>query len=135
MRMSGQVDYLECYGVTYILDCVGREAIPDGPATFPHLPKEIFYEIPHKPLDILVGNADIRVQPKCPLGFGNCSDCDLNRCCYKLWYAPGWVVSRRLTSLGSVDVSLSLTIRKISLCKLRHWVLLPLSSAPLVRLH
>ena len=56
---------------------------------FPTLPKEVFDAIAHKPLDILVGNAYLRVQPQCPNGFGKCSHCDKNRCCYKSWYSLG----------------------------------------------
>ena len=40
----GEVDYLECYGVSSIVDCIGREAVPGGPNTFPDTPKEVWWD-------------------------------------------------------------------------------------------
>ena len=75
VRITEEIDYIVCYGVRKILDHVGRDSSPQGPEAFPHLPPEIFKEIKHQDLDVLVGNADIKIQPSCAKGFGKCQDC------------------------------------------------------------
>ena len=63
VRTDGSVDTVKAFGVSNILPCsIGREAIPAGSKTFPNIPKEIFEEISRKPLNLLVGNADLSIQ-------------------------------------------------------------------------
>merc|ERR1712237_89499 len=116
-RNTGKIDWVVAYGVNKILDPVGRASIPYGEQEFPHLPPAIFKRIPHKRLDLLVGLSDLKIHPGCSKGFGKCSDCEKNRCCFQSHYGHGWVCIGRLSQLGSEDVSLTSSIRRVALCK------------------
>ena len=105
------------YGVNKILDPVGRAHIPLGEKQFPLMPPAIFDKMPHKRLDLLVGLSDMKIHPGCSKGFGKCSDCEKNRCCFQSHYGHGWVCIGRLSQLGSEDVSLTSSIRRVALCK------------------
>ena len=63
---DGCKEFCKAYGVRTILsDSIGRGALPKGPELFPHVsnPKEVFAKMPKKPLDLLIGNSDLRLQP------------------------------------------------------------------------
>ena len=112
------MDTVKAFGVKDILPgCVEREAISSDSKTFPHIPKGIFEEIKQKPVDLLVGNADLRHQPQCVKGFGQCTDCASDRCCYRSWYGSGWVMIGRLTGLGDSQVGITSSIRQLALSK------------------
>ena len=115
-RNTGKIDWVVAYGVSKILEPVGRASIPKGEQEFPHIPSAVFKEIPHKRLDLLVGLSDLKIHPGCSKGFGNCSDCEKNRCCFQSHYDHGWVIIGRLSQLGSEDVSLTSSIRRVALC-------------------
>ena len=76
VRNSGVIDSVQCFGVLSILTVsVGRQSLVEGSMLFPHVPKEVFNEITNKEVQVLVGNPDLSLQPQCPKGFGNCTDC------------------------------------------------------------
>ena len=84
IRNNGTVDSLKCFGVGEVLTGpVGRQQLLEGPKYFPMVPKEVFETVSDKSVQILVGNPDLSLQPQCPYGFGKCSDCAVNRCCYR----------------------------------------------------
>ena len=117
LRNTGKIDWVKAYGVNKILEPVGRGKIIKGEQEFPFVPPEVFDDIPHKRLDLLIGLADLKIHPGCSKGFGNCSDCEKNRCCYQSHYGHGWVMIGRLSQLGFEDQPLTSSIRRVALCK------------------
>jgi len=117
VRNTGKIGWIVAYGVNKILDPVGRAHIPEGKKQFPKMPAVIFDELPHKRLDLLIGLCDLNVHPGCSKGFGQCDDCNKNRCCYQSYYGHWWVCIGRLSMLGTEDVSLTSSITRVALCK------------------
>ena len=70
-RNTGKIDWVKAYGVNKILEPVGRGRITRGSKDFPLVPPEVFQEIPHRRLDLLIGLADIKIHPGCSKGFGS----------------------------------------------------------------
>ena len=116
-RNTGKIDWVKAYGVNKILEPVGRGRLNRGQKDFPLVPPEVFQEIPHKRLDLLIGLADLKIHPGCSKGFGNCTDCEKNRCCFQSHYGHGWVIIGRLSQLGFEDQPLTSSIRRVALCK------------------
>ena len=58
------MDSVQCFRVLSILPgSVGREKLVEGTKMFPDIPEEVFEEIKHKPLEVLIGNTDLSIQP------------------------------------------------------------------------
>ena len=118
VRNSGDVDSVQYFGLEAILPgAVGRQKLVEGPRLFPKIPVEVFNVIKDKPVEVLVGNLDLSLQPQCPRGFGKCTDCAKNVCCYQSHYGNGWVIIGRLCGIGIDKLGLSASIKRIVLCK------------------
>ena len=99
---KGKTKVIEALGIPEILkDTVGHRYYKVLARRFPAVSPKVFEELPEQKLDLLVGNANLLLQPKCATCVG-CMDCLQNLCCYSSVFRMGMsssAVSR--ASLGS----------------------------------
>ena len=84
---------------------------------FPHLSQaklnEIGLPLPKKPVQVLIGNPNLSLQPSCHSGFG-CPDCAQDRCLLQSKFGAGWVP---LGNFGGEDTTSIGSIRHVCLQK------------------
>ena len=108
---DGSTARFQAYSVKRILGGnVGRDRMKFEHQDFPHLIQDklnkIGLPLPRKPVQVLIGNLNLSLQPKCHNGFG-CPDCGKDRCILQSKFGAGWVPlgnfgSEDTTSIGSI---------------------------------
>ena len=114
---DGKTEFIKALGVLKILeDTVGHGSYKAIAKRFPGVNPKVFEELPERKLDLLIGNANLGLQPKCGTGLG-CKDCLQNLCCYSSRFSNRHVLIGSLKSQDGVQASHMSNIRWIALCK------------------
>ena len=118
INTKGEQEVVKAYGVPDILSVpIGQDKFPGGEKIFPNVNMRAFNALPEKKLDLLVGNSDLGLQPKCAQGI-DCPDCAQHRCCYKSKFGLGWVLVGNTQRHGKSSLSHRInTLYRVSLCK------------------
>ena len=77
---EGKTEVIKALGVPKILrDTVGHHSYRELAKRFPDVSPRVFDVLPDHKLDLLIGNANLLLQPKCRTGVG-CKDCLQDLC-------------------------------------------------------
>ena len=98
MDYKGEIVLVKAYSVESILMVkTGRSQVKLSHDDLPRISKENLKEagkpLPRRYLDVLIGSADLGLQPVYQSGFG-CQDCAKGRCLYRSRFWSGYVPLR-----------------------------------------
>ena len=89
---TGAVLTCKAFGVDHILsEDIGHGLLKHLRKRFKHAPASVFLALKERPLDLLLGNSALALQPKCTSGL-QCKNCENGICCYESKFGDGWVL-------------------------------------------
>ena len=113
---NGKTEVIKALGVPEILEEeVGHKSYRELAKMFPGVNPRVFDVMVDCKLDLLIGNTNLSLQPKCSTGL-DCKDCLVDLCCYQRRFGHGHVLISSLKCQPGDHIK-QMGIRRIALCK------------------